>query len=669
MKRFKFVCFTAICTTMLFSLTVVPSSWAGDEAIVPGIQELYRIDRLAVLKDSVKVGSISSYDRSGGNDDGFSGKNSFVRKEKDGLVLADLTGPGVIYRIWTPTPSDDVMEFYFDGETAPRISVKFRELFMGKHPVFECPLVGHGAGGFYSYVPLPFEKSCKVFIRAEKMQFYQINYAIYPEGKGIKTFVVNPDAGEKKNIEKAKTLFYMAGKDIRSYVVPEGISPEIMKTKVTLEPGKKASLFELNKPGRIVGIRITPADAIAGKKRDIVLRAYWDGEKEPSIVCPAGDFFGYAWGEPSAKSLLIGSADGVDYCYFPMPFDKSARMELLNESADGKDITVEAEVLFSANPRQKNEGKFYSVWHRENPTTKGNPFTFLDTEGHGHLVGLTQQSQGMESGNTYFFEGDDQTTIDGELAIHGTGSEDFYNGGWYDVPGRWETRRAFVLSGCLGYKKHLGRSGAYRLFLGDTYAYHKSIVQAIEHAPEKNELLNDYCGVVYFYSENRPTCQFGLPPVRERSVNDPKKIIFAAGWNVPIYSFSIQNATLTKYLAGVYDKKEVRCISMRGAKDDMFGDHSIGFICDIPAAGKYKISLDAVKGPEQGKVQLFLDETPVGPAVDLYNPEKKPVQGEYIGTIDLEQGNNNLMFKIIGKNEKSSCLGFDMTNIVCERVE
>ena len=37
-----------------------------------------------------------------------------------------------------------------------------------------------------------------------------------------------------------------------------------------------------------------------------------------------------------------------------------------------------------------------------------------------------------------FFEGDDLTTVDGELVIHGTGSEDSFNGGWYDVPGRWD---------------------------------------------------------------------------------------------------------------------------------------------------------------------------------------------------------------------------------------
>src|SRR5687768_15197497 len=59
---------------------------------------------------------LSSYDRTGGNDDGFSGKYSSIRKEASGLVIADLKGPGVVNRIWTPTPTADTIKFFFDGE-------------------------------------------------------------------------------------------------------------------------------------------------------------------------------------------------------------------------------------------------------------------------------------------------------------------------------------------------------------------------------------------------------------------------------------------------------------------------------------------------------------------------------------------------------------------------
>ncbi|MFC1537405.1 glycoside hydrolase family 172 protein [Gemmatimonadota bacterium] len=664
--------FASVSVFMLamISFFAVPATLAADGGAAPGIEQLYRLDRLAEFKGSVKVASVSSYDTTGGNNDGFGGEFSFVRKEKDGLVLADLKGPGVIYRIWTPTPTDDVMEFYFDGEEEPRIRVKFREIFLGKHMAFERPLVGYGAGGFYSYVPLAYEKSCKVFIRAERIQFYQINYATYPESINIKSFSPNPGPEYRNHLQKAKALFGSSGKDISSYVVPEGSAVERIDSRVTLKAGQAAAVFDIDRPGRIVGIHLSPAEAFAGKKRDIIIRAYWDGDPEPAVNSPAGDFFGYAWGEPAMKSLLAGTADGVNYCYFPMPFDKSGRIELYSEPGLEKGISVEAEVLFVPVARKKNEGRFYALWRRENPTTKGKPFTFIETEGRGHLVGCIQQAQGFESGRTRFFEGDDQTTLDGELVIHGTGSEDFYNGGWYDVPGRWETRRSFVLSGCLAYKKHLGRTGAYRFFLGDAYSYRNSILQTIEHAPTNNDILTDYCGLTFLYSQERPSCAFELPSAGDRAVLDPKKIIFSVWWNVPIYSFSLQNATLTKTGGKMFgSNKEVRFLSMHAKDEAVFGDHSICFTCDLPAAGMYKISLDVVRGPEQGRVQLFMDEAPVGPQVELYSDTLLSSKGEYVGTLELEQGPNNLMFKLIGKNEKSEGLGFDLTNIICERVK
>ena len=42
--------------------------------------------------------------------------------------MADLKGPGVVNRIWTPTPEADTVKFYFDGEKTPRISLPFIDL-------------------------------------------------------------------------------------------------------------------------------------------------------------------------------------------------------------------------------------------------------------------------------------------------------------------------------------------------------------------------------------------------------------------------------------------------------------------------------------------------------------------------------------------------------------
>lgn len=215
------------------------------------------------------------------------------------------------------------------------------------------------------------------------------------------------------------------------------------------------------------------------------------------------------------------------------------------------------------------------------------PYTFLRTTGRGHVFGVILQAQGLETGSTIFFEGDDRAEIDGEPAIFGTGSEDSFNGGWYDVPGRWEKRTSLPLSGCLDYKKPLARTGGYRFMVTDSYAYTKSIDYTIEHGPEGNAVPTDYTSVVFFYSEEPPPPGDPLPPAEAQKISGLDRIVFVPGWNVPIHTASLRNASWTKRTEAVGEGR-VRFFSMTTSGDDVFGAHHISFICDLPSAGKVR---------------------------------------------------------------------------------
>jgi hypothetical protein len=633
-----------------------------------GLDAQLRIDRLAELRSEVRIGAISSYDRSGGNDDGFSGKDSFVRKESGGLVLADLEGPGVIYRLWTPTPSEDVLEFYFDGEPEPRLQRGFRDLFTeGEHPFLQ-PLAGYGAGGFYSYLPIAFAKSVKILIRADKSHFYQINYARYPGDTPIQTYSGYAAPVEVRQLEKTRRLFAAAGQDVSNYAAPPGAELVTTRTSKRLGPGDTVTLFETSSGGRIAGLRLGPASALAGPARDLVLKMYWDGDPAPAVISPAGDFFGYAWGEPAMRSILAGTADDTNYLYLPMPFDGSARIELVSEATTGDTLAIDSEVIHTDVSRRANEGRFYALWKRENPTTIGEPFTFVDTRGRGHVVGAILQAQGMESGSTWFFEGDDQATIDGELVVHGTGSEDFFNGGWYDVPGRWNGRVSLPLSGSLIYDKPLSRTGGYRFMLGDLYPYREHLKFTIEHAPVDNMFPTDYAAVTYLYSEHRPTAAWTIPPVEERGIVDFDRIVFSPGRNVLIDSFSAQNMTLTKVITGTGPDR-FSYLSVRAEGSDLFGPHNLAFRLEPPGAGRYRISIEALKGPDQGIVQIFERERPVGEAQDLYSATQALSQPLYLTKLEMHSGQNLVLFKLVGTNPLSTGLGLDLVNIILDKIE
>jgi hypothetical protein len=356
--------------------------------------------------------------------------------------------------------------------------------------------------------------------------------------------------------------------------------------------------------------------------------------------------------------------ENTDYVYFPMPFDRSAKVELVSDRNAPVDVT--AEIDYSDLARTPDEGRFYAIWRRENPTTIGEPFTYVKTEGRGHVVGVTLQAQGPDPGITPFFEGDDQVTIDGELSVHGTGSEDSFNGGWYDVPGRWEQRVSFPLSGCLDYKRPQARSGAYRLFVFDPLPYTKSIHFAIEHAPEKNNIKTDYVGMAYLYAENHPTGAGVLQPASERIVNDPTRLVFTPGWYMPIHSFSVQNSTLSRKEERV-DNRNERFLSFRGTREDAFGPHHVSLLCDVPAAGRYRVTIDALEGPEAGIEQLFVQEHGIGSPVDLYAAQRRRRNAIPLGELDLKQGLNQVFIKVLDKNGKATSLGLDLVTITLEK--
>ena len=438
----------------------------------------------------------SSYDTTGGNDDGFSGRYSFVRKNSDGtLVIFEAKGKGVINRIWTATPNDDTLDFYFDGKDKPAYSIRFSDLFSGRVFPFVGPLCGQQLGGNFCYLPIPFQNGCKIVSRGKLMQFYQIQYRHYPDDYAVKTFDPNLGAAERATLEKIKKLWGYQGRTVSSFYQGK---TEIVRTDATLNPGQAITLFDLYKGGRIVGLEIEATDI-----KQIDLKITWDNEQNPAVHAPLADFFGYAFGSPSMQSLLLGWANGKNYCYFPMPFDRAAKIELIDRAGAGSTPkTIIAKVFYADAKRDPlTEGKFYACWSSDLNVAKGKPHVFLTVKGKGHYVGSILQAQGLNPGMTTFFEGDDSTSVDGVMRIHGTGSEDYFNGGWYALMDRWDTRMSLPLHGALDYSLPFSRTGGYRLYLNDKISFSKSIFQSIEHGPQGNAVPANYISMALYYSD------------------------------------------------------------------------------------------------------------------------------------------------------------------------
>ncbi len=517
------------CCFYIYFLVSVTALHAQDKRVNTSteLKSLYDIQQLPQYINGSHEWEKSSYDTTGRNDDGFSGRYSVVRKNPDGsLVIFEAAGKGAINRIWMPTRNDDTLDFYFDGREKPAFSIKFYDLFSGKVFPFIAPVCGNQLGGYYCYLPMPFQNGCKIVLRAKQMQFYQIQYRSYPDTYNVKTFNPVFTGDEKAELKKIAAFWDNENKRVKDFY--DG-KVAVAAINTTIKPGQTINLLNLNKGGRIVGIEISPANAFTGLNKQLDLKIAWDNEKRPAIYAPLADLFGYAFGNQSMQSLLLGSKGDKDYCYFPMPFDKSARIELVYRKpsagipSDGK--LIRARIYYSPVKRDPaTEGKFYGRWFNDIKPAEGKPHVFLDVHGKGHYVGTLLQAQGLKPGMTTFFEGDDSTSTDGVTRIHGTGSEDYFNGGWYALLDRWDTKMSLPLHGALDYSLPFARTGGYRLYLNDKLSFNDHIFHSIEHGPEGNKVPVDYTSVALYYSDT-PVAEVIKPTNRLTKVYIPDTLI------------------------------------------------------------------------------------------------------------------------------------------------
>jgi hypothetical protein len=105
--------------------------------------------------------------------------------------LARIEGPATIRHIWMTadvrTYRECVLRFYWDEEESPSIEVPFGDFFANGHglryDVNSLPIAVNPDGGFNSYWPMPFAKSCRIAIENPGLNeiggfFYQFDYEL-----------------------------------------------------------------------------------------------------------------------------------------------------------------------------------------------------------------------------------------------------------------------------------------------------------------------------------------------------------------------------------------------------------------------------------------------------------------------------------------------------------
>jgi hypothetical protein len=302
--------------------------------------------------------------------------------------------------------------------------------------------------------------------------------------------------------------------------------------------GETLTLLDEAGPGQISHIWVTIASDDPHHLKALVLRMYWDGEATPSVEAPIGDFFGLGLGEYflyQSTPLMVGSDKALN-SFFPMPFQKHARITVTNEGtvktedfyynidyrAYSKPLPADT-LYFHAQYRQAAPNKGWTnqwqsngdamIGNKKNLNGDGN-YVWMEATGRGHFVGVTMSV--LENQDGWWGEGDDMFFVDGEKlpSINGTGSEDYFLGAW-DF-GNHPFSYGLFGAPVKGEEVAGGRSSVYRFHLDSPITFTKSLRATIEHG-HANVRSDNFFSVAYWY-QSEPHAAFPALPALEQRI-------------------------------------------------------------------------------------------------------------------------------------------------------
>jgi hypothetical protein len=301
-----------------------------------------------------------------------------------------------------------------------------------------------------------------------------------------------------------------------------------MNPYIRIEPGETFTIAEMEGPGAIQHIWMTPT----GNWRFTIIRIYWDDEREPSVECPVGDFFGMGWGVYAPlNSLAVCVNPGSAFnCYWTMPFRKKCRITAENIN-DADAMTLFYQIDYALTDVPDDAAYFHAQWRRSNPDTASD-YTIVDNiRGKGHYVGV-YMAWGVNN-NGWWGEGEIKFFMDGDAkfpTICGTGTEDYFCGSYnFDREGQYK-EFCTPYSGLSqvirpdGTYRSQQRFGLYRWHIVDPVRFEKDLKVTIQdlgwrHGGRYLPQQSDIASVVFWYQTEPHNTFPKLPAWQALEVN------------------------------------------------------------------------------------------------------------------------------------------------------
>ncbi|MDD5220317.1 MAG: DUF2961 domain-containing protein [Candidatus Bipolaricaulis sp.] len=626
------------------------------------VKKLIDLESLAVLPaNGEKCSQWSSYDRSSKYDEksdqyidwsANADENGFIREENGEYVLAEMEGPGVIWRIWSAKAGSGNVKIFLDGNTTPVVDLPFYQYFNCENEPFNRPaLVHQTARGSNCYVPIPYQKSCKITAEPDWGAYYHFTYTTYPKGTNLPTFKRELSVSEAEALDRADEKLLNCGDNpVKGYV------GEITKQKsVGVSPGKTKRVIQIDGKYAITSLKvkvdIPESQPNPDVLRELALSIYWDDESIPSVWAPLGDFFGTAPGGNIYKSLPMGMIVEGFYSNWYMPFEKKAVIRLTNDG--DKDREVLFLITYAPLKRPIQElGRFHAKWHRDaflpDRIDRWPDWTLLTTAGRGRFCGTMLHVWNPKG--EWWGEGDEKFFIDGEKfpSTFGTGSEDYFGYAWCDPT---------LFSNCYHNQtvntNNCGHISVNRWHITDNVPFMKSFEGVIEKY-FNNKTPTLYASIVYWYLAPGGVDPYEPVPIKQRIDYCTIPPVFKVE-----NALEGENLKVIKVTNGKIQQQKMHMFGSEWSGDTQLwwtganpGD-VLELSVPVMKTGKYKLEIQLTKAADYGVVQLHLDGKELEKPIDLYSDKVVPVKIQEKSGHKLEKGEHILGVEIIGVNQKS----------------
>jgi hypothetical protein len=511
---------------------------ADEPPVIPiGLDAYRQWERWPYQRIGARAYMRSTYDRAGGNE-GADASHFLYQEADDFNVTLDVQGPGILYfaryNHWHGSPwhyEVDGHDHLVQESSSADPTRPVKDSVFLPEKLFPSPLTWTWSvtkGADLSWVPIPFERS---FRMAYSRTRYGTGYYIYHQYvQGAKlSGPLRAWDGKTPPQDDVLKLIARAGSDL----VPRPDTPEGKKAgvrqesgKVALAPGKAVTLVRLTQAPamlRALELEVPKESALAFARAR--LRVTWDERTQPSIDAPVALFYGTGtlYNRDGREYLVKGFPihvrdDGKRVrlaCYFPMPFFRSARIELVGPERDAI-----PEVLWSVRctPYRDpaNHVAYFHATYADHPRPElGKDLVLLDTrkvEGSdkwsGHLAGTSFIFS--HQANLSTLEGDPRFFFDDSLTpqAQGTGTEEWGGGGDY-----WGGRNMTLpfaghpvgAANAKAAKNDEDKiESAYRFLLADLMPFGKNARICLEHGGT-NESTEHYETVTYWYGAPSPS--------------------------------------------------------------------------------------------------------------------------------------------------------------------